>query len=41
MEGDTRRGEKMKCKSCGNEILADETNNEIGLCIFCEVKEKR
>ena len=28
----------MICKKCGNEILATETNEDIGMCIFCEVK---
>lgn len=31
----------MDCKECGSKILATVTNEPIGLCIFCEVKQPK
>ena len=29
----------MNCKLCQTKIIADESNRDIQMCIFCEVNE--
>lgn len=36
---DEKQSITLLCDYCGEEILADISNKELGLCIFCEGEE--